>query len=281
MFDLPKKNQFTQGTIFSCGYAEGYENSAIYGLVITARCDAAQNKAPIFNFVPVVALKDWILNDGAQIILERSMLEQHNTRKNILLGIELSSSLLMTKTADEIVAAHLQPRCDADKRFEAKVKQFKTCSAFIQEATDALASRNEDVLLSLIKRSPKHLDSVIKELAGNKLLGYYLLRSMPRIYDDHGTDHVVLLREIHHIPNTLAKKIVAGIGKNECIEPLPVLKCPRYTAEDDYCAPVARLKSPWMEHLMQSLTLLFSRIGVEDVDAMSVLKSLESIGLDK
>lgn len=282
MFDHPKTDQFTQGTIFSCGYAEGYEGVAIYGLVITARCDAAQDKAPIYSFVPVVALKDWIMNDGAQIILERAILDQQNTRKNILLGIDLSTSLLKTKTPDEIVAGHLLPRVASDKRFEPKLNQFRICSAFIQEATEALSKRDQPGLLALIKQSPKHLDAIVKELAGNRLLGHYLLRSMPRVYDNHGGDHVALLREIHHIPNSLAKRITGGLSKDDCIDTSKSeLKCPCYTAEDDYCAPVARLKSPWMEHLMQSLTLLFSRIGVEDIDALSVRKSLQPIGLDQ
>ena len=281
MFDYPKADQFTQGTIFSCGYAEGYEGVAIYGLVITARCDAAQDKAPIYSFVPVVALKDWIMRDGAQKILARAILDQNNTRKNILLGINLSTSILKTKTPDEIVAGHLLPRVASDKCFEPKLNQFKNCSTFIQESTDALAKRDQPALLALIKRSTKHLDAIVKELAGNRLLGHYLLRSMPRIYDDNGADHVALLREIHHIPSSLSKKITGGISKDDCTyNSKAELKCPCFTAEDDYCAPVARLKSPWMEHLMQSLTLLFSRIGVEDIDALSVRKSLQPIGLD-
>ena len=153
MFDFPKTDQFTQGTIFSCGYAEEYEGVAIYGLVITARCDAAQDKAPIYSFVPVVALKDWIMSDGAQIIIERSILDHQNTRKNILLGIDLSASLLKTKTPDEIVAGHLQHKLASDRRFESKLNQFKTSSIFIQEAAEALTKRDRPALLSLLSPS--------------------------------------------------------------------------------------------------------------------------------
>lgn len=63
MFDAPRENE-TQGTVFSCAYAEDYTDTSVYGLVITARCDAAQDKAPIFSYIPVVSLPDWVLCDG-------------------------------------------------------------------------------------------------------------------------------------------------------------------------------------------------------------------------
>lgn len=282
MFDLPRADQFTQGTIFSCGYAESYSAVSIYGLVITARCDAAQDKAPIYSFVPVVSLKEWVVIDGAQIILDRHRQDLWNSRKNILVGMGLSDSLLRTKSPEQIIESHLKPLASADKRLESKLRAFQEQSVLIGEICSVLSSKDRTATLSLLKRSSKYLDNIVKELAGNRLLGHYLLRKMPRLYDDVGSDHVALLREIHHIPSALAKQITQGIAKPlSGVEPNIETKCPRYSDEDDYCAPVARLKSPWMEHLMQSLTLLFSRIGVEDIDAASVKKSLQPLGLDR
>lgn len=279
MFDQPKAAQFTQGTIFSCAYAEQYPSAAVYGLVITARCDAAQDKAPIYSFVPVVSIKEWMLVDGADIVLDRHIQDHQNTRKNILLGLGLSDSLLKTKTTAEIVEGHLRKKAEEDKRLSPKLTQFETCSSQIDEASSALSTKTASEVLACLKKAPKHVDAVIKELAGNRVLGHYLLRGMPRLYDDTGTDHVALLREIHHVPSGIAKKIAQGVPMNGAAGGTYSL-CPRFTAEDDYCAPVARLRSPWMEHLMQSLTLLFSRIGVDDVDAKSVKKSLHPLGLD-
>lgn len=279
MFDQPKAAQFTQGTIFSCAYAEQYPTAAVYGLVITARCDAAQDKAPIYSFVPVVSIKDWMLVDGAEIVLDRHIQDHQNTRKNILLALGLSDSLLKTKTTSEIVDGHLRKRAEEDRRLASKLTQFESCSFQIDEAKSALSGKAESEILTCLKKAPKHVDAVVKELAANRVLGHYLLRHMPRLYDNTGTDHVALLREIHHVPSAMARKIAQGMpmsGESGRTE----LQCPRFTAEDDYCTPVARLRSPWMEHLMQSLTLLFSRIGVEDIDAKSVKKSLSPLGLD-
>lgn len=84
MFDAPRQNEFTQGTVFSCAYAEDYPETTSYGLVITARCDAAQDKAPIFSYIPVVPLDDWILCDGASIAMDRIHADCLNTLRNHL-----------------------------------------------------------------------------------------------------------------------------------------------------------------------------------------------------
>lgn len=220
-----------------------------------------------------------MLADGAEIVLDRHIQDHQNTRKNILLGLGLSDSLLKTKTTSEIVDGHLRKRVEEDKRLASKLTQFESSSSQIDEAKSALSGRAESEILACLRKAPKHVDAVVKELAGNRVLGHYLLRHMPRLYDNAGTDHVALLREIHHVPSAMARKIAQGMpmsGESGGTE----LQCPRFTAEDDYCTPVARLRSPWMEHLMQSLTLLFSRIGVEDIDAKSVKKSLSPLGLD-
>ncbi|ARK80125.1 hypothetical protein BOC40_06590 [Burkholderia pseudomallei] len=55
--------------------------------------------------------------------------------------------------------------------------------------------------------------------------------------------------------------------------------CPRFRDADDYALPVAKLASPWIEHLMQNFALLFSRIGVRDNDLADIRKSLQTIGI--
>lgn len=110
MFDAPRENEFTQGTVFSCAYAEEYPDTSVYGLVITARCDAAQDKAPIFNYIPVVPLHDWMLCDGANLAMDRIHAETQNTLKNYVKDSSLSESLLETKTMDEIYESHFKPK---------------------------------------------------------------------------------------------------------------------------------------------------------------------------
>ncbi len=280
MFEAPKENQFTQGTIFSCGHADNYSQLPVYGLVITARCDAAQKKVPIYSFIPVVSIQDWTMADGVEIVLTRQKEDCVNTQKNILEALDISPSVLRTSTAMDVAEKILQPLSMGDRKVVGRVQKFLDSQATIQDIETALKLNDRALLLSLLKKASKSLDQVLKELAGNRLTGYYLLREMPSILTDGG-DYVALLREVHHIPNSVATWISKGISQMEWeVSPVVGSCCPIFGSNDDYCMPVAKLKSPWMEHLMQSWTLLFSRIGVEDVDFASVKRSLDSLGLE-
>ena len=125
----------------------------------------------------------------------------------------------------------------------------------------------------------KKADSLVKELSGNRLNGFYLLRDMP-LLSGTTTNCVALLREIHHIPTTLARDIVSGLSKDEwTFRRDSAGKCPRFVASEDLAAPVAKLKSPWIEHVMQNFTMLFARIGVADNDFTEVKQSLSPLGL--
>ena len=68
---FPNPGPMTQGTIFSGAVAEDYNGCETFGLVITARCDVANDKAETYNYLPVVRLNDWIHRDGRLILGER------------------------------------------------------------------------------------------------------------------------------------------------------------------------------------------------------------------
>ena len=270
MFDAPKNGQFTQGTVFTCGYAENYPNQVVHGLVITARCDAAQRKVPIYSFIPVVSMCDWIFKDGADITLRRVIDDAENTLENILEDSNLSLSLLRTTSTKEIVEKLLRPLAAKDRRIETKIKKFQAAQAIIDQAEAALEDGRKESIRDVLKQAPKFLDRVVKDLSGNKIMGHYLLRGMPTLTDEE-CHHVALLREVHHIPNSTAQRIVGGISKIEWPNELVGLACcPIFLTDDDYCMPVGKLRSPWIEHLMQNWSLLFARIGVDDIDATAV-----------
>lgn len=279
MFDEPRENEFTQGTVFSCAYAEDYPDSSVYGLVITARCDAAQDKAPIFSYIPVVPLHDWVLCDGANNAMDRIDADCHNTLKNYLKDASLSESLLETKAVDEIYDAHFKAK-ESERAWTARCSKIRATIENYAKNQRLRTSHDskEERRLHLIENSGK-VDGVVKELSGNRLSGFYFLREMPSL-DGDKANYVALLREIHHIPTNLAREIVDGLAKEAWVaRQQNSLRCPRFVGDSDLAAPVAKLKSPWIEHLMQNFTMLFARIGVADNDYASVRKSLASIGL--
>ena len=279
MFDAPREGEFTQGTVFSCAYAEDYPDVSVYGLVITARCDAAQDKTPIFSYIPTVSLRDWMLCDGGNIAMDRVSADCKGNLRKALKDAELSESLLETKTVDEIYESHFRAR-ESEKVWGPRcVKIRTTMDTYVRtQKLRAAGDLREERRLHLTANTVT-VDTVVKELSGNRLSGFYLLRDMPTLNND-ASNYVALLREIHHIPTKLTREMVAGLSKEVWTgRGNDRMRCPKFAATDDLAAPVAKLKSPWIEHVMQSFTMLFARIGVVDNDFSAVKRSLSPLGL--
>lgn len=54
-------NTITQGSIFNHAYNEDFGDEEDLGLLISARCDLANDKAPKYSYLPVISLKKFIL----------------------------------------------------------------------------------------------------------------------------------------------------------------------------------------------------------------------------
>jgi len=279
MFDAPREGEFTQGTVFSCASAEDYPQTSVYGLVITARCDAVQDKTPIFSYIPVVQLHEWMLCDGANIAMDRIRADCQGILRKALKDASLSDSLLDTKTVYEVYDSHFKPR-EIEKAWNTRCSKIRaTMDTYVTtQRLRAESGLKEERRLHLLAHTTM-VDTVLKELTSNRLAGFYLLRDMPSLAGDEG-NYVALLREIHHIPTSLTREIVGGLSKEAWAPRASESpRCPRFFAADDLAAPVAKLKSPWIEHLMQGFTMLFARIGVVDNDFFAVKRSLSPIGL--
>lgn len=283
MYDTPRDDQLTQGTIFSCAFAERYKNNPVYGLTITARCDAAQDKVPIYNFIPLVRIEDWILRDGGELVLGRATKACEGTKKSIIINAGLSESLLRTKTSQEIVDGHLEPRASSEKNFQGYLTKFNNADALTQKFNAALDSNDPTRMQEALNDThiKKHIDEIVRDLASHKLMGYYLLRHMPDIDGSTDGNYVALLREIHHIPRSTASLIRKGICASDWDSHASGkdLHCPSFVNQHDYCMPTARLRSPWVEHLMQCWALLFSRIGIDENDTESVRSAISKLGI--
>ncbi|NYH26062.1 hypothetical protein [Paraburkholderia bryophila] len=280
MFDAPRANEFTQGTVFSCAYAENYQDESVYGLIITARCDAAQAKVSAFTYVPVIPLSSWIYVDGASTVLDRAEADYMNTISDRLEKDGLSESLLSTHSLAAIYDAHYK-KIENEKARKSQCEKLRNVIAQVAETrTLQIDKTNRERLRAHLTVCKSHVDSVVKELAGHRLSGYYLLRGLEALDSGEAQDFVALLREVHHIPSSVAKSITNGISKDQWdVAQNKNVVCPKFTGTDDYALPMAKLTSPWIEHLMQNFALLFSRIGVRDNDVADVRKSLQTIGI--
>jgi hypothetical protein len=252
--------------LFSCGVAAEYEGCETYGLAITARCDTANDKVQIYNYLPVVALDDWLHRDGRMILAERLEAEALGGLKAVLRDSGYNPAVLDTEKPDFLVA-HFFPVTATEK---AKIAARKRATDQLQRYELAQRAKQslpqERICLEVAATHQKYVTSLIDELVRHKLGGYYFLEQVDVNGDDRG--FVVLVREIQAIPRKLAQLIVDGLDRQAfaaICAASPEFRGRLQISSEQLAMPVGMVKSPNIEHLMQSFALLFGRIGIADL----------------
>jgi len=243
-------------------------------LVITARCDIANDKVHSYNYLPVVTLSDWIHRDGRIILAERLQAESLTSLRNVLRDCGHSPSVLDTESLERV-----QQVLFDDQKSDRKLAKFR--QRFVENArkyelaTRAVTSSPDERLCNLVVSQSPHLrEALIKELTSYRLGGFHFLKRI----EPRGTDlgFVVLLREIQVLPRTVGLAMASGFGHFEFEEICKAdnsIRGRMDVPKDCFAMPVGVLTSPYIEHLMQAFATLFGRIGITDHEP-SYIRSL-------
>jgi len=262
MLEQPKFGSLTQGTIFCCAKAEDYSGCDVAGLVITARCDVANDKTPIYTYLPIVSLRDWLDRDGGTLIASRAANEAIASLRQELKGAGHSISILETEPWLNIVET-LFP--DSGKKAAKAVRERALKAIERHEAaTKCLATpfgakRAHDV----VRENHGIVRSLISELTTHRLAGYYFMQKIDPAGKAAG--FVIQLREVNSLPRPLASSVAGGLDLSLSTDQM--IHATRYLdrGTTNYAMPLAQVTSPTIEHILQQFSLTFSRIGVADV----------------
>lgn len=254
-----KIGNLSQGTIFTCAKAERYSEQVVHGLVITARCDIAQDKFPVLNYVPVVTLDNWLMVDGFDIIRERAERESRGKLRGFLKTQGLAESILIAQSLHDIYDSLLPTL---------KKKEPDQLKAIIAQIE--LSTINHRTKISEFFSEFDHIKcTLIEELIHHKVNGYYFL---PNVYiDESKRGYVVLLREATFVPREVAPLIAHGVDLPtlKASETPNILNCLNFSI-DDFAMPISQVPSPEIEHILQSFSMMFGRIGLADPDPLLV-----------
>jgi hypothetical protein len=263
----PRRCPLTQGTIFSCATAEDYADCTTHGLIITARCDVANDKVRPYNYVPVVSLSDWLHRDGRILLADRLMAEALGGLRNVLRESGFSTTILETETPRSVLSILFCNAHTGTKASKLRNRFSDLCDRY-ELASQGLESEPSDATcIRIAKVQPKLKDAVLAELVSQRLAGYYFLNRVEPEQDDNG--FVALLREVQAIPRSAAHAVANGLDPclfADMCKVEPLLRGRLRIPHDGLAMPVGLVASPNLEHLMQSFALLFSRIGIADPD---------------
>lgn len=260
--------EFVQGTIFTCGLSDSYPDVPALGVLITARCDTAQDKAAVYNYVPLIPIEAWIAKDGLELVAKRALANEMGTLRRALTDVGMAPSILEFVALDDIL---VEMKVGSSKQEKAAANRFEQACVGVRKASLMLEDTGRALgdVFAFLDANEGLYKSVVRELMTNALSEFhYVERTEP---GEVTRGYVVLMREIRFISSALGKQIAVGLGaaEFELMRPTfsPGLNHIRFSTEHDFAMPLSCIASPFIELIMQRFANLFSRIGVVDVTA--------------
>ena len=264
--------RYTQGSILYGLRSQYYEGIKCYGVIITARCEIAQNKAKIIHLLSAVSLHDWVCTE----LFSRAFSDYlHN---DILGPIQqwAKESGLDFGTLIEFGPEKVRVNINADANLKEKTRKKidESIEKWIEwNKLSAHCPMHEKVrLLDDVLSKKKSI--ILKELLSERFPNEFcFLPHKARLgKNEIMTDGIVVnLKDIISIPPKEIDEIEKyGFEYSEIIKlengnmELEKLNS-RYFLEsdDDFVIFDGQIDSPWIEHLLQNFSSAFARIGVE------------------
>lgn len=260
MISRPDPRKLTQGTIFTCALTENYLDCDAYGLIITARCDVANEKTPLFNYVPVISYRDWMSRDGVSIVASRALANATGEIKRSIKSAGLAESIFDTLSQDSIL--RLIEEEDTTKDRKSRVKKVRDNFSIIRKSKEIIFGSDKKAAAIFLKENNGIYKGLVKDLLSNAVADFHYLEEIE--FEGRTDGYVISLREIRHMPSSAAVRILEGMTKMD-FDRLDASGL-HFRSDDDYAMPIGLLKSPHIEFLMQRITNLFARIGVTDAN---------------
>jgi arsenate reductase-like glutaredoxin family protein len=235
-------------------------------MLITARCDTAQNKVEVYNYIPVIPVETWIEKDGLELVAKRALANELGSLRKTLNDAGMAHSII-DFVEHETILAELQ--AGTSKQEKSVAKRFDQAAQAVRAANAMLEKpdRTQQEALAFLDANDGLYKSLIKELMTNTLAEFHYLEKSDLGENTRG--YVALMREIRFISASLGKRIAVGLDAEE-FQSLretfsPGLNHVRFSAENDFAMPLSCVASPFIELIMQRFANLFSRIGVADI----------------
>lgn len=212
-------------------------------------------------------LSDWLQVDGYELIISRVTADHSSRVKSALKAIDLPISILNSQTPTSVLETYVRaPNAikkvrQAERKFVELIDRAECLNRWEQ----GYSKVNSDIFTEC----DAIVRNAINELIHHKIPGYYFL---PRIEADaEEGGFVILLREVNHLPRDLAQLIARGLSAADSeIKQRPEWLTYIDFTSSDFSMPIGEITSPTVEHLLQTFSHLFGRIGLPDPDQSKV-----------
>lgn len=250
IFCEPVIGKITQGSIFNGAISRSYHGfKNVFGIVISPRCDIVQKKAPLYYYLPVIKMSDWMQVDFPLLYVNRLENEVKNNLKSVLKENNESETILDKFSPVEVERIIKKHQPQLKKKVEDKINVWKAIETYKNggEFMDVTHADNSNVR-----------KMIIDELTTHKNPNYYFMEHI----NEGG--FILLMREISRLTPDMLFKIAHGLEGTLSDKELEENDL-RQLDPDELYMPLYDVKSPYIEHIMQHFIQQFNKIGIEDV----------------
>lgn len=265
------KNQFTQGSIIAHVRSSKYKDIKCSGVVISARCDLAQNKIKNFHYLTALPLENWIYEELYYKLIEEAISNELGGIKKILQCYKLDYDLVM------------EWQYDQRKRLFEKALSPKDCQHATKKLDECIKYENMRVCVDTAEKKKK-IEMFFSEKSVKECIRRLVNGAYPKFvfipqngYLDNGVMNdglVVDLQDIYQLPIEIAYEIQNNELDFPLINDEKKIKSINqnffFDGKDDFVIIEGVIGSPWIEYVLQQFAHSFIRIGVDNATTTEI-----------
>ena len=248
--------EITQGSVFVGGISKSYKDNETYGVIITPRCDIAQKKVLIYYYLPMVSFESWLAVDFPLLFINYLKKDTYGGLRSTLKQLNMSDSIVGKYKSNQIKEV-------ADKFLDGNINN--ALKKFLDKLSDVEKYQEHKITdEEIISKYHKFKEPILNDLISNKNPDFYLIENRKFIY-------VIRVKELNRLTRDFLFKLAGGIDHSLSGEELRDNDI-RQLNQDELFMPIFKIKSPYIEHIMQHFMQQFNRIGVEDLCDVTIRK---------
>lgn len=258
-------SKFTQGTIIEDIRSDKYPEIRCKGIVISARCDLANDKLKQFHCLTALTLENWVYEVLFGAIVDELKKNVLGTIRKYCVAKELDFDTILEfgdSQAEEVLIKSAASK--EIKQIELQISLWRKYSKLCESEVS-----REDKKKFLVREGKKQLKSKLHQLYNSAYPKYAFIpekaftKSCSSVNGIVVDLHDVKQIDIAHRDNILAYKYDYSIMKD--VKERRVVNLSFFlNNENDFVIADSIIKSPWVEYVLQLFANSFTRIGVDN-----------------
>lgn len=265
----------TQGTVINSIRSKKYSDCICFGIIISARCDIANDKVQKFFYLESVDLKSWIFSEVGYDFLIKEKIKSVEGNLQVLCtenGLDWDSlKKFSVEEFKQVISTEIQ-----NNKLQNKVFQY--FEQYTNYASRGLSLKDRKFIL---KKEKGNIIKLLLNISNGKDTHFIYIPSSA-MQNQIKDGLVVDLQEIDYLDANTVQDLC------NCLidEKNPELDNEKKNYYDKrfvlsegtgYSMEFCEIESPWIEYLLQHFSNMFIRIGVENLNKSEITEIVEKI----